>query len=54
MLFTQDMKDLIEAFEKHGVQYHRHSNLLAAKRNSERPRDLTDVDELEKTNRHRR
>lgn len=31
-----------------------YSDLLAAKRHSERPRDLADVDELEKTNRHRR
>jgi len=31
-----------------------YSDLLAAKRNSERPRDLADVDELEKTNRHSR
>ena len=30
-----------------------YSDLLAAKRHSERPRDLADVDELEKTNRHR-
>jgi hypothetical protein len=29
-------------------------DLLAAKRHSERPRDLADVDELEKTDRHRR
>ena len=29
-----------------------YSDLLAAKRNSDRPRDLADVDELEKTNRN--
>ena len=31
-----------------------YSDLLAANRRSERPRDLADVDELEKTNRHLR
>ena len=55
MLFTQDMKELIGAFENNGVQFNiiAYSDLLAAKRHSERPRDLADVDELEKTDRHR-
>jgi hypothetical protein len=55
------MKDLLEHFQQHEVQYVlvggfavsiiSLEDLVEAKRNSDRPRDLADADELEDINR---
>jgi hypothetical protein len=61
VLLTVDMKDLLEHFQQHEVQYVlvggfavsiiSLEDLVEAKRNSDRPRDLADADELEDINR---
>ncbi len=43
MIFTKDMKDLIEIMERHEVE-----DLLSCKKKSDRLKDLADADELER------